>query len=268
MKVSKLFDNNIKIMGILNITPDSFYDGGQYNTTATALEQASKMIENGADIIDVGAESSRPNAKPVSEQEEIQKIVPLIKAIREKYPDILISVDTYKYETARLCLESGADIVNDITGLKDEKMMMFAKNTGVPIIMMHMRGTPETMQQMTDYKNVTKEIYEFFENKIKECKKFGIDTGKIIVDPGIGFAKTKEQNFEILKNLKMLKKLDCPILIGTSRKSFLGSTPENRLYGSLASVCHSYLQGAKIFRVHDVKETKEALQIMEKIENA
>lgn len=268
MKTNKLFDTSIKIMGILNITPDSFYDGGQFNSIETAVDQASKMIQDGADIIDVGAESSRPDAKPVSEQEELEKIVPVIKAIREKHPNILISVDTYKHETARLCLEAGADIINDITGLKDEKMMTLVKDTGVPIIMMHMRGTPETMQQMTKYKNVTKEIYEFFDEKIKECKDFGINTGKIIVDPGIGFAKTKEQNFEILKNLEMLKKLDSPILIGTSRKSFLGSTPEKRLYGSLASVCYAYLKGARIFRVHDVKETKEALNIMEKIENA
>lgn len=267
-KIEKLFDDSIKVMGILNITPDSFYDGGKFNSIETALNQATKMIDGGADIIDVGAESSRPNAKPVSEQEEIQKIVPVVKAIRKKYPDILISVDTYKHETARLCLETGADIINDITGLKDTKMMTLVKDTDVPVIMMHMRGTPQTMQKMTDYKNVSKEIYEFFADKIKKCKDFGIDTGKIIVDPGIGFAKTKEQNFEILKNLKMFKKLNLPILIGTSRKSFLGSTPDKRLFGSLASVCHSYLQGARIFRVHDIKETRESLQIMEKIENA
>ncbi|MBT6715673.1 MAG: dihydropteroate synthase [Elusimicrobiaceae bacterium] len=258
----------MKVMGILNITPDSFYDGGQYNTTKTALKQATKMIKDGADIIDIGAESSRPNAKAVSENIEQQKIIPVIKAVRKKFPKILISVDTYKPETAKKALEAGADIVNDITGLKNAKMMQLIKDTNASVIIMHMRGTPETMQQMTDYKNVTKEIFAFFKNKISDCKKLGIDTDKIIIDPGIGFAKTKEKNFELLKNLKTFEKLKKTILIGTSRKSFLGSTPEKRLYGSLASVCHSYLRGARIFRVHDVKETKEVLEIMEKIENA
>ena len=257
------------IMGILNLTPDSFSDGGQFSDKNQATDYALKMIEDGADMIDIGGESTRPGAEPVSLDEELKRTIPIIKSIRQR-SDCLISIDTYKSSVAEVALDVGADLVNDISGLTfDEKMIDIVVDRKVPVILMHMKGTPRSMQVDPNYDNVIEEICEFFRRKVKSAKNSGILDNMIILDPGIGFGKRLEDNFEIIRELKQICAMGYPILLGPSRKSFIGASlnlpVEERLEGTLASITVGIMNGANIIRVHDVKETFRAAKIIEKI---
>ena len=260
------------IMGVLNVTPDSFYDGGRYSNLRKAVERALEMVEEGADIIDIGGESSRPGANSVEEKEELERVIPVIKKLlsRIKVP---ISIDTYKSGVAKKAIDAGASIVNDISALRmDEKMAKVIESSGVPVCLMHMQGTPRNMQRNPRYKDVVSEIFAFLRERIDFCEQAGIDIEKTIVDPGIGFGKTVLHNLEILKNLDQFKSLGRPIMIGVSRKSLIGKVlqlkPEERLEGSLASAIWSMTKGASILRVHDVRETKRAVKMVEAIAQA
>ena len=257
------------IMGILNLTPDSFSDGGQFSDKNQATDYALKMIEDGADMIDIGGESTRPGAEPVSLDEELKRTISIIKSIRQQ-SDCLISIDTYKSPVAEAALDVGANLVNDISGLTfDEKMIDIVIARKVPVILMHMKGTPRSMQVDPHYNNVIKEICEFFKRKVKSAKNSGILDNMIILDPGIGFGKRLEDNFEIIRELKQICAMGYPILLGPSRKSFIGASlnlpVEERLEGTLASIPVGIMNGANIIRVHDVKETFRAVKIIEKI---
>jgi len=259
-----LKEDKTLIMGVLNVTPDSFSDGGLYIKKELAIKRAKQMIEEGADIIDVGGESSRPGADPVSEKEELKRVIPIIKALKDI--NAPISIDTYKPEVAKQAIANGASIINDITGLENDKMAKLAGDTNTPVIIMHMKGTPKTMQDDTNYQDIINEIKEFFKERIEKAKHYNINT--IILDPGIGFGKTVEQNLTIIKHLNEFTELG-PILLGTSRKSFIGkisNLPENkRLEGTIASCVIGANNGAKILRVHDIKEIKQAIQITDEI---
>ena len=256
-------------MGILNLTPDSFSDGGQFSDKNQATDYALKMIEDGADIIDIGGESTRPGAVPVSVDEELKRTISIIKSIRQQ-SDCLISIDTYKSPVAEAALDVGANLVNDISGLTfDEKMIDIVVARKVPVILMHMKGTPRSMQVDLHYDNVIEEICEFFRRKVKSAKNSGILDNMIILDPGIGFGKRLEDNFEIIRELKQICAMGYPILLGPSRKAFIGTSlslpVEERLEGTLASITVGIMNGANIIRVHDVKETLRAVKITEKI---
>ena len=257
------------IMGILNLTPDSFSDGGQFSDKNQATDYALKMIEDGADMIDIGGESTRPGAVPVSVDEELKRTISIIKSIRQQ-SDCLISIDTYKSPVAEAALDVGANLVNDISGLTfDEKMIDIVVARKVPVILMHMKGTPRSMQVDPHYDNVIEEICEFFKRKVKSAKNSGILDNMIILDPGIGFGKRLEDNFEIIRELKQICAMGYPILLGPSRKSFIGASlnlpVEERLEGTLASITAGIMNGANIIRVHDVKETLRAVKVIEKI---
>lgn len=261
--------NKTLIMGILNITPDSFSDGGKFLDSQVAANHAIKMIENGADMIDVGGESSRPGAKPVLIDEELKRILPVIKAIREK-SDCLISVDTYKSKVAEAALNLGADLINDISSLSfDAKMAGVISAYKVPLVLMHMQGVPQNMQLNPLYVNIINDLITFFKSKISIAKEAGVSNNMIILDPGIGFGKRVDDNFEIIRELKQICNMGYPILLGTSRKSFIGDTlglPINdRLEGTLASVAIGVLNGAKILRVHDIIEVRRTVTIVERI---
>ncbi|MCL6642921.1 MAG: dihydropteroate synthase [Candidatus Bipolaricaulota bacterium] len=260
------------VMGILNVTPDSFSDGGQFFALERAVEHARRLIAEGADILDIGGESSRPGAQPVPEEEELRRVVPVIRAIRQESA-VPISIDTYKATVAEAALEAGADIVNDISALRfDPRMGEIIARARVPVVLMHMQGEPRTMQQNPVYTDVVREVKEFLAERIAFARAHGIE--KILVDPGIGFGKTVEHNIEILRRLGELRDLGCPILIGTSRKSFIGrlgsTTPEplpihERLEGTIASTVIAVLNGAQIVRVHDVAPMKRALAIVDAV---
>ena len=263
---------NTLIMGILNVTPDSFSDGGKFIHPDKALSQAQYMERNGADIIDIGGESTRPGAVPVSLKEEIDRTIPVIEAIR-KYSNISISIDTYKSEVAERALLAGADFINDISGLTfDSKMIEIVKKFDVPVVLMHIKGTPRNMQTNPTYIDLIKDLLEYFSFQIKKTLDFGIKKEQIIIDPGIGFGKQLNDNFILIRRLKEFSKLGFPILIGPSRKSFIGLTldvpSENRLEGTLAAVSVGILNGASIVRVHDVKEVKQTVIITDKIMGA
>ncbi|MEK6876740.1 MAG: dihydropteroate synthase [Nanoarchaeota archaeon] len=262
------FDRTL-VMGILNVTPDSFYDGKLFFNPDKAIEHAKQMVKDGADIIDVGGESSRPGSEPVSKEEELRRVSPIIKKLKDEIK-VPISIDTYKPKVAEECIKLGASIINDINGLRNEEMIKVAAKYKVPVVIMHMKGTPKTMQHNPVYKDVIEEIKEFFSQQIKKAKKAGIKD--IIIDPGIGFGKTAEHNLQILKNLSEFKELNCPILVGTSRKSFIGNItglPVNeRLEGTLAAISIAIINGANIVRVHDVKECKRAAMVADAVRNA
>jgi dihydropteroate synthase len=255
-----------KVMGILNCTPDSFFDGGAYHNENELLAQAGKMLAEGAAIIDIGAYSSKPNAEFVSEEEEIQRIVPVVALVLKHFPEAVISIDTFRANVAEACIEAGAAIVNDISaGLLDENMLETVGRLRVPYIMMHMRGTPQTMVKLTDYNDIVQEMLLYFSQRIAEARKHGIND--IIVDPGFGFAKTLQQNYEVMNKLELLGIAGLPLLSGVSRKSMiyklLGTTPQDALNGTTVLNTISLLKGAKILRVHDVKEAVEAVKIYE-----
>lgn len=263
------------LMGVLNVTPDSFSDGGQFNTLDTALTQANSLIRAGVDILDIGGQSTRPGAEQISLAEEIDRVVPIVKAIRQA-PDAalqtaVISVDTTRAAVASAAVEAGADVVNDISGgTFDLEMFPTVASLGVPYILMHIRGTPQTMQQMTDYDDVMVEIVRFCQQQIQQAAAAGLPPEKICVDPGIGFAKTYPQNLDILRRLSELKVLNCPILVGPSRKSFIGwilnqSDPQQRIWGTAAACCGAIAAGADILRIHDGAEMVDVCRVADAI---
>ena len=257
------------IMGILNMTPDSFSDGGQFKSHDKAIDHALKMVEEGANIIDIGGESTRPGAEAVQLEEELSRTIPIIEAVRLK-SDCLISIDTYKSKVAKAALDAGADMVNDISGLTfDHNMASLVAKRNVPVIIMHIKGKPRDMQKNPNYDNLIKEIKAFFEVQIAIAKKAGIDSGNIILDPGIGFGKRLEDNFEIIRELGQISTMGYPVLLGPSRKSFIGFTLdlpiEERIEGTLASITAGVINGARIVRVHDIRATRRTLTITEKI---
>ena len=255
------------VMGILNITPDSFYESSRCVDVSKAIERAGQIIEEGGDIIDVGAYSSRPGAEDVSEEEEIARLKSVLPIIREKYPKAIISVDTFRSSVARFAVaECGADIINDITGGEgDEKMFATVAELRVPYILMHMRGTPQTMQLQTDYDNIITDIIAYFSKKVDELHQLGVND--IVLDPGIGFAKSLEQNYNIIKNLTDIAQIKLPLLVGVSRKSMiyklLNTTPSEALIGTVALNTMALTKGENILRVHDVKECVETVKIFE-----
>lgn len=254
-----------KVMGILNVTPDSFYDGGKYNQETALLKQAEKMLAEGADFIDVGGYSSRPGATDISLEEELSRVIPVINILKKEFPSAIISVDTFRSSLAHAAVGEGAELVNDISGGQlDSAMFETVASLGVPYIAMHMRGTPQTMNQLTVYDNLIKEELEYFHQKVSQLKSAGVTD--IIIDPGFGFAKTTEQNFELLNQLDALIVLEKPLLVGLSRKSMiwrtLKTTPESALNGTTVLHTLALLKGASILRVHDVKEAKEVIAIV------
>jgi len=257
------------IMGILNVTPDSFSDGGLHYGLEDAVTHALEMAEAGADIIDVGGESTRPGSEPVPLKEELRRVIPVIKAIREE-SDIPISIDTYKAEVAEEALLAGADMINDISALRfDEEMKDLLAKFQVPVVLMHMQGTPKTMQENPTYTDVVAEISAFFKERIATAVEAGISEDNIIIDPGIGFGKRLEHNLEIIRRLAELKSLGRPILLGTSRKSFIGQITKapvaERLEGTIASTIIGIMNGADLVRVHDVRQVKRAVEIADAV---
>ncbi|MCS5639933.1 MAG: dihydropteroate synthase [Candidatus Marinimicrobia bacterium] len=257
------------IMGILNVTPDSFSDGGMYYNATQAIEFALQMEEEGADIIDVGGESTRPGAKTVELQKECDRILPVIEGIRTK-SDILISIDTYKSEVARKSIATGAGMVNDISGMTfDPNMVDVIKDSGLPVVIMHIKGTPKNMQKKPYYEDLMQELTEYFEERKKFARAKGILDQQIILDPGIGFGKRLQDNFQLLRELKKIVDIGFPVLIGPSKKSFIGLTldlpVDQRLEGTAAAVTTGILKGARIVRVHDVKEMKRVALITDSI---
>ena len=262
-------------MGVLNVTPDSFSDGGEFFKTSDAVKRAMKMVEEGADIIDIGGESSRPNADAVSITEEINRVIPVIEELSKRIP-VPISVDTVKSEVARRAVEAGASIINDISALEhDPDIALVAAEYGVPVILMHMKGTPGTMQNDPRYENPVAEIISYLKDAIVRAEKKGIPKSHIILDPGIGFGKTVEHNFTLIKHLKEFSRLDLPLLVGTSRKSFIrttlpGDTPtaEDIETGTQASLSAAVMNGAHIVRVHDVRSTALTVKIIDAVRNS
>ncbi len=259
-----------KVMGILNLTPDSFYDGGKYKDLDAMLHQTEKMLQEGATFIDIGAYSSRPNAEHIDEQKELHRILPLLKILFKEFPQILISIDTFRSNVARECVESGACMINDISGgTMDNAMFNTIAQLQVPYILMHMQGTPQTMQVNPNYKDVTSDILYYFSKKVSELRALNISD--IILDVGFGFGKTLEHNYELLQKLHLFKSLELPLLVGLSRKSMLykllDTTPEKALNATTAANTIALLNGASILRVHDVKEATEAIKIVEATRN-
>jgi len=261
----------VRIMGVLNLTPDSFSGDGLYRDTGAAVERANRVQEEGADIIDIGAESSRPGAKAVSVEEELRRILPVLKKLRRKIK-IPISVDTYKFEVAQRVLDAGASIINDIAGLNySPAIARLAAGYNAGLVLMHMKGNPRTMQKNPRYKTLIPEIIKYLKNSMRIAYKAGVKNNQIVVDPGIGFGKTLRHNLEILRNLVAFKVLGRPLLVGPSRKSFIGSILDlpvsERFEGTLASLVVCAINGANILRVHDVKAAKRALEVTEAIIN-
>lgn len=259
----------VAVMGILNLTPDSFYDGGRYQTEKEVLKRVEQMVKEGADIIDIGGESTRPGAHRISWEEEVRKTIPFIKKITRLF-DLPVSIDTYKAKVAREACEAGAEMVNDISGLRfDSQMPEVISSNKVFLVIMHIKGTPRNMQENPRYQRLIPEISSYLEEGLKIAAEAGIDLKKVIVDPGIGFGKTAEHNLSLLKNLKKLQILGRPILIGVSRKSFIGKVlnipMEERLPGSLAATCVALLRGARVIRCHDVKQTRQAVDLVDAI---
>ncbi|NEP14785.1 MAG: dihydropteroate synthase [Symploca sp. SIO2C1] len=258
------------LMGVLNVTPDSFSDGGEFNTPAAALEQAQRLVDAGADIIDIGGQSTRPGAQTISEAEELKRVLPVVEAVRSSL-NVPISVDTTRASVAQRAVEAGVDLVNDISGgTFDSEMLPIVAQLHVPIILMHMRGTPQTMQQLTDYQDLIGEIYQFLEAQIAAALAAGIERSHLIIDPGIGFAKNFEQNLSILRQLSTFHSLDVPILVGVSRKSFIGHilnqpNPKARVWGTAAACCSAIAVGADILRVHDVSEMRDVCLVADTI---
>ena len=263
--------NKPKIMGILNVTPDSFFDGGLYNTEKKVDIQVMKMIEDGMDILDVGGYSSRPGAKEISIDEEIDRVIPVVKFIRKEYPELILSVDTFRSEVARNCLDLGIDIINDISaGCIDKNILDVVAEYNCPYIMMHMKGTPQTMQINPEYENLIKELLIYFAKRIYLAREKGIID--IIVDPGFGFGKTLDHNYTIIKKIENFKLLNLPILVGISRKSFitkqLDINKKDSLNGTTALNMYFLEKKINILRVHDVKEAKECIMLHEKIKSS
>ncbi len=259
--------NHPKVMGILNLTPDSFYDGGKYSSEKDILQQTEKMITEGATFIDIGAYSSRPGAEHISEEKELSRLIPVLEIILQKFPKILISVDTFRSKVTQHAIEAGACMINDISaGNLDKKMFETIAKLQVPYIIMHMKGNPKNMQNNVDYNNLINEIIYYFSEKINELR--ALNVNDIIIDTGFGFSKTIDQNYELLGNLNLFKNLDLPILTGISRKSmlykFLNITSNEALNATSIANTIALQQGSNILRVHDVKEAVQSIKILEK----
>lgn len=266
------FSNGPLVMGVLNVTPDSFYDGGRYDSLERAVERALRMIDEGAAILDVGGESSRPRSDPVPAAVQKERILPVIRAVRERWEG-WISVDTCSGDVARAAVKHGADMINDISaGRMDPKMKRIAAELGVPCILMHMQGTPRTMQENPTYGSVVREIIEVLEQSVRAWEDAGVSRERILIDPGIGFGKTVEHNLALLKHLYEFRVLGRPIVLGTSRKSFIGTLldcdVEDRLSGTLATAAIAAWNGADILRMHDVRETRQVLTMVRAIREA
>ncbi|WP_050607980.1 dihydropteroate synthase [Clostridium niameyense] len=261
----------MKVMGIINCTPDSFYDGSRKQTMEETLKTAEKMLNQGADILDIGGESTKPGSNPVSEDEEIRRVVPVIKAIKEKFKDCIISIDTYRANTAREAIKAGADIVNDISAMKfDSNMANIVKEYNVPIILMHTKGKPKDMQVNPTYNDLMKEVLEYFNERLEYAKSNGISEDKIILDPGIGFGKTLEHNLKLMNRISELKSFNLPVLLAASRKSTIGKVlgdipTEERLEGTIALSCLAVEEGLQMIRVHDVQENIKAIRMLEAV---
>lgn len=261
--------NSPRVMGIMNLTPDSFYDGGRLKNDKEILLHAEKLINEGATFIDIGGYSSRPNAEHISEKEELQRVIPVINMVIDRFPDSLISIDTFRSKVAKYAIQSGACMINDISaGNMDEKMFKTVAELQVPYIIMHMKGTPQTMQKNPTYDNIIQEIIFYFSQKIGELRYLGVND--LIIDVGFGFGKTIQQNYILLKNLSLFKSLEVPILTGVSRKSMLykmiDATAQEALNVTTVANTIALLNGANILRVHDVKETIEAIKIINALE--
>lgn len=257
-----------KVMGILNVTPNSFYDGGKHKEINSIIHQVDKMLSEGADFIDIGAYSSKPSAEFVSEEEEINRLVPIVKSLVETFPNIVLSVDTFRANVAKAAVENRVAVVNDISaGFLDDKMLETIAELKVPYIMMHMRGNPQTMQSLTDYNDIVKEMIFYFSERIQKARSFGISD--IVIDPGFGFAKTLEQNYEVLHKMELFEMLELPLLAGVSRKSMiykvLENSPQEALNGTSVLNTIALQKGAKILRVHDVKEAVECIKLVSKL---
>lgn len=259
-----------KVMGILNLTPDSFYDGGRRKNNEEHLHKVEEMLEEGADFIDMGSYSSRPGAQNISEEEELQRLLPVVKEVVEKFPEVIISIDTFRSEIARQCVEAGAAIVNDISaGNLDEKMMKTVAQLQVPYIMMHMRGNPQNMKSLNQYDDLVQDILFYFSEKVDRARELGIND--LIIDPGFGFSKNIEQNFELLSKLQLFQNLELPVLAGLSRKSLIYKTfntsPDEALNGTTVLNSVALMKGSHILRVHDVKEAVECVKLLQHLQN-
>lgn len=259
-----------KIMGILNVTPDSFYDGGVHNSEKKILDHVEKMLNDGAIFIDIGAYSSRPNAINIDEDEELNRVVPALELVNKKFPEAIISIDTFRSKVAETCLNSGASIINDISaGEMDKKMMKIVGKYNVPYVMMHMKGNPQNMIRKTNYDDMLKEIIKYFSKKINQAVSYKIND--MIIDPGFGFAKDLKQNYDLLSNIDLLKILDKPIMVGISRKSMiyqsLKTNAKESLNGTTVLNTVSLIKGASILRVHDVKEANECIKLISALNN-
>jgi dihydropteroate synthase len=259
------------LMGILNVTPDSFSDGGQFHTVDAAIAQAQYLVESGAHILDIGGQSTRPQAEEIALTAELDRVIPVIAALRSSGIEVPISVDTTRAAVARAAVAAGADWVNDISGaVMDVEMLGTIADLQVPIALMHMRGTPKTMMQLTDYQDLMGEIYEFLARRVEAAIAAGVSSQQIMLDPGIGFAKNGAQNLEILRQLSKLRSLGFPLLVGTSRKSFIGHilnqpNAQERVWGTAATCCAAIAQGADVLRVHDVREMRDVSLVADAI---
>ena len=257
------------MMGVLNITPDSFSDGGEFFDSEKAVEHGLKMAADGAAIIDIGGESTRPGSDPVSVDQQIQRVVPVIEALCRK-TDVPVSIDTYKFEVAQASLKAGAAIINDITALSDERMGELVAERQVPVVLMHMQGTPTTMQIEPEYDDVVGEVLEFLLGRAKRAEKLGVSKDMIFIDPGIGFGKTAEHNLSLLRNIDKFAAAGYRVLVGTSRKRFIGEitgkeNPAERIFGTAATVALCAAEGVSIIRVHDVAEMVDVLKVANKL---
>lgn len=254
-----------RVMGILNVTPDSFSDGGKYHVLDQALFQAEKMLKEGADFIDVGGESTRPGAAEVSEQQELDRVIPVIERLNEKF-ETIVSIDTSKAKIMTEAVAAGAALINDVRALREPGALQAAAKSGAAVCLMHMQGQPRTMQENPTYTDVTKDVSQFLQTRVEECIKAGIDENQIMLDPGFGFGKTLQQNYTLLSQLEQLQQLNKPVLVGISRKSMIGNLlgreVDERLAGSISAATVSMLKGACIIRVHDVKESVDAARVV------
>ena len=254
------------VMGVLNVTPDSFSDGGRFLSVEAALRQAELLVQEGASIIDIGAESTRPNANTVSEQQELDRLLPVLHAIKQHF-DVIISVDTSSPCVMQESAALGANLINDVRALQREGALVTAAKTGLPICLMHMQGQPQTMQQQPHYQSVTQDVYAFLQQRIVACQQAGITSSQLLIDVGFGFGKSLTHNLQLLANLSTFTSLNCPMVVGISRKSMLGTLlggapVEQRLFAGLSAATIAALNGAKIIRTHDVKATKDALAVV------
>lgn len=260
------------LMGVVNVTPDSFSDGGQFLNSDDAIAHGLRLLAEGADILDIGGESTRPGAKPVSCDEEIRRIVPVIEGLKGKAR--WISIDTRHASVMEAALRAGANFINDVTALEgDPDSLRIAASAHVPVCLMHMQGTPQSMQENPAYTNVVEQVFKYLDERVKLCVKAGMDKSHIIVDPGIGFGKTLEHNLLLLRNIERFLDLNVPVLLGASRKSFISGIcgdiqADERMPGSIAAVLHAYAKGIKLFRVHDVAQTRQALDVFKAIEGS